>query len=136
VASSGVNGFRAVKIEEVDCAADRHAIGVFIVCAIRLYRDGLADAIQAKVPAYEKSPIEASVLLISGCQDNQTSADGAKNGLFTQTLLEVWDEGKFRGSYRSFSKRIVKEMPPWQTPNFFTAGKPSRTFEHQQPFTI
>jgi hypothetical protein len=94
------------------------------------------DAIQAKVPAYEKSPIEASVLLISGCQDNQTSADGAKNGLFTQTLLKVWDEGKFRGSYRSFSKRIVKEMPPWQTPNFFTAGKPSRTFEHQQPFTI
>jgi hypothetical protein len=94
------------------------------------------DAIQAKVPAFDKSPLETSVLLISGCQDNQTSADGEKNGLFTQTLLEVWDEGKFRGSNRSFAKQIVKTMPPWQTPNFFGAGKPSRAFERQQPFTI
>jgi metacaspase-1 len=94
------------------------------------------DAIQAKVPAFDKSPLEASVLLISGCQDNQTSADGEKNGLFTQTLLEIWAEGKFRGSNRSFAKKIVEKMPPWQTPNFFSAGKPSREFERQQPFTI
>jgi hypothetical protein len=94
------------------------------------------DAIQAKVPAFDKSPLEASVLLISGCQDNQTSADGDRNGLFTQTLLEIWDEGKFRGSYRSFAKNIVKKMPPWQVPNFFSTGAPSREFERQQPFTI
>jgi metacaspase-1 len=94
------------------------------------------DAIQDKVPAFDKSPLEVSLLLISGCQDNQTSADGAKNGLFTQTLLGVWDKGKFRGSNRSFAKRIVEQMPPWQTPNFFSAGKPSRAFERQPPFTI
>jgi hypothetical protein len=94
------------------------------------------DAIQAKVPAFDKSPLEASVLLISGCQDNQTSADGEKNGLFTQTLLQVWDEGNFRGSNRSFAKKIVEKMPFMQTPNFFSAGNPSREFERQQPFTI
>jgi hypothetical protein len=76
------------------------------------------------------------VLLISGCQDSQTSSDGERNGLFTQTLLKVWGEGKFRGSYKHFAKNIVTEMPPWQVPNFFSAGAPSRTFEHQQPFTI
>jgi hypothetical protein len=94
------------------------------------------DAIQKATPAFDKSPLEASVLLISGCQDNQTSSDGDKNGLFTQTLLEVWDKGKFRGSNRGFAKQIVKQMPAWQTPNFFSAGKPSRAFERQHPFTI
>lgn len=94
------------------------------------------DEIQRKVPAFDKSPVEASVLLISGCQDSQTSADGDRNGLFTQTLMKAWDEGRFRGSYRSFAKRIVKDMPPWQAPNFFSAGTPNREFESQQPFTI
>jgi metacaspase-1 len=96
----------------------------------------LYDGIQKKVPAFDKAPLEVSVLLISGCQDNQTSADGKRNGLFTQTLLKVWDQGQFRGSYRKFAKEIVKNMPPWQVPNFFTAGEPSRKFERQQPFTI
>jgi hypothetical protein len=36
--------------------------------------------------------IKAPVLLISGCQDNQYSADGAFNGLFTSQLLTVWKE--------------------------------------------
>lgn len=104
----------------------------------RTYRAHKAeyDEIQAKVPAFDDSDVEASVLLISGCQDSQTSADGEKNGLFTQTLLKVWDEGKFRGGYKSFAKQIVKEMPPWQVPNFFGAGAPSRRFERQQPFTV
>jgi hypothetical protein len=94
------------------------------------------DEIQRNVPAFDASPVAASVLLISGCQDNQTSADGAKNGLFTQTLLEVWDGGKWKGSYRRFAKRIVGRMPPYQTPNLFTAGTPSAEFERQQPFAV
>lgn len=94
------------------------------------------DEIQQKVPTSEQSGVEAHVLLISGCQDSQTSADGEKNGLFTQTLLKVWDDGSFRGSYRSFAKKIVQQMPPWQAPNFFSAGTPSRQFERQKPFTI
>jgi hypothetical protein len=94
------------------------------------------DEIQQKVTAFDKSPVEASVLLISGCQDNQTSADGDRNGLFTQTLLKVWADGDFRGTYRSFAKSIVQEMPPWQAPNIFRAGTPSSEFEQQQPFTV
>jgi metacaspase-1 len=94
------------------------------------------DAIQKKVPAFDDSPLDTSVLLISGCQDNQTSADGQRNGLFTQTLLEVWNDGKFRGGYRGFAKHIVKKMPAWQTPNLYTAGKPDRAFERQHPFRI
>ena len=80
--------------------------------------------------------VKASVLLISGCQDNQLSADGTFNGLFTGTLKQVWNGGKFRGSYRTFRKRIVSRMPPDQTPNYFTAGASNPTFESQRPFTV
>ncbi|MCH5688482.1 caspase family protein [Niabella sp. W65] len=37
-----------------------------------------------------KSNIKASIILLSGCQDNQTSLDGDKNGLFTEKMLKVY----------------------------------------------
>ncbi len=40
-----------------------------------------------------------SVILISGCQDNQTSMDGEHNGAFTEQLLKVWNQGGFQGNY-------------------------------------
>lgn len=80
--------------------------------------------------------LQSSVLLISGCQDNQYSADGQYNGLFTGVLKEVWNAGKFKGSYRYFHRRIQRRMPPDQTPNYMMIGLPNRPFEHQQPFTI
>ena len=48
----------------------------------------------------------------------------------------MWDDGTFKGSYRKFAKEIVKRMPPWQTPNYFTAGAPNPAFERQHPFAI
>ena len=80
--------------------------------------------------------MRATGLLISGCQDNQTSSDGDRNGLFTQTLLAVWKDGKFDGDYRGFHKTIVKFMPPVQTPNYFTIGPANHAFEKQKPFTV
>jgi len=80
--------------------------------------------------------VAASVLLISGCQDNQLSSDGTFNGLFTGQLLQVWKHGQFSGNYREFHRAIVKRMPPDQTPNFFYAGQYDRDFETQQPFTV
>ncbi len=74
------------------------------------------------------------MLLISGCQDNQTSADGVRNGLFTQTLRQVWADGAFRGNYRTLWKSIVSLMPWSQSPNFFWAGAPEWTFERPPPF--
>jgi metacaspase-1 len=83
-----------------------------------------------------KGAVKASVLLISGCQDNQTSADGAFNGLFTGTMLHVWNGGKFKADYRAFHRAIVQRMPPDQTPNYFLAGEIDRKFEGQIPFTV
>jgi hypothetical protein len=75
------------------------------------------------------------VLLISGCQDNQTSMDGEHNGAFTEQLLKVWNHGAFDGNYASFHARIRARMPASQSPNLFTLGAVGR-FLTQQPFTV
>lgn len=93
------------------------------------------DEIQKSLPPFDKANIGASVILTSGCQDNQTSLDGDKNGLFTQTLLEVWNNGAFTSGYRTFRRRIARQMPPWQSPNLFIVGAPDPTFANQVPFT-
>ena len=96
----------------------------------------LYDEIQDKNAAGDTVEPDASVLLISGCQDNQVSLDGSRNGLFTQTLLSVWKDGAYGGPYARFHKAIVKNMPPTQTPNLFKVGQPNSSFERQTPFTV
>ena len=76
-----------------------------------------------------------SVLLISGCQDNQTSMDGDHNGAFTEQLLKVWNHGAFDGNYANFHARIRARLPPTQSPNLFTLGAAGR-FLTQKPFTV
>lgn len=83
-----------------------------------------------------RDAVRASVLLISGCQDNQLSADGNFNGLFTGNLLRVWNNGQFQGDYRRFHKAIRRNMPPDQTPNYFRVGAIDPQFERQFPFTV
>lgn len=83
-----------------------------------------------------RATVEASVMLISGCQDNQLSADGTFNGLFTANLLQVWNEGRFEDSYRRFHTAIASRMPPDQTPNLFMIGERNPQFENEVPFTV
>jgi hypothetical protein len=94
------------------------------------------DRVQAQTTAYDNAQIPPSVLLISGCQDTQTSSDGDRNGLFTATFLRVWERGRFNGDYRSLGKKIVEAMPLWQVPNYFWAGQPDLEFERQRPLSI
>ena len=81
-------------------------------------------------------PLRCSVLLLSGCQDNQESLDGPANGRFTQELLTVWDDGQFNGDYKRFHRRILNGMPPNQSPNFWATGRPNSAFLGQKPFSI
>ena len=76
-----------------------------------------------------------AVLLISGCQDNQTSMDGDHNGAFTEQLLRVWSQGTFKGNYGTFHARIKATMPATQSPNLFALGK-AGAFLAQTPFTV
>ena len=78
---------------------------------------------------------KARAILISGCQDNQSSYDGAHNGAFTGRLLTVWNRGRFDGNYASFHAHIKAGMASNQTPNLFTMGAVI-TFLKQRPFTV
>ncbi|MER7521334.1 caspase family protein [Streptomyces sp. NPDC126499] len=76
------------------------------------------------------------VILVSACQDNQVALDGDTNGAFTGALLAVWDDGAFRGDYRTFHRAVQHRLPPTQSPNLHTTGAPSAAFLAQRPFTI
>ena len=76
-----------------------------------------------------------AVVLVSGCQDNQTSMDGEHNGAFTEQLLKVWNRGAFTGNYGALHARIRAAMPPTQSPNLFALGN-AAAFLAQTPFTV
>ncbi|KOG46862.1 caspase family protein [Streptomyces decoyicus] len=92
--------------------------------------------LQRDLAADKSRAAEADALLISACQDNQLASDGAVNGKFTATLLDVWDGGSFRGGYRAFHRDILRNMPPTQSPNLYLAGRPGDAFLEQRPFTV
>ena len=77
----------------------------------------------------------AAAILISGCQDNQTSLDGDHNGAFTGRLREVWNNARFAGNHARFHATIKAGMPASQTPNLFLLGD-AAAFAAQQPFTV
>lgn len=83
-----------------------------------------------------KVEIKASMILISGCMDEQYSLDGTFNSLFTARLLNVWNEGKYRDSIKAFHQEIKNIMPPYQTPNYYLVGARNQSFEGQPPFSI
>lgn len=76
-----------------------------------------------------------AVVLVSGCQDNQSSYDGPRNGAFTTQVLKVWNKGAFVGSLAQFHARIKAAMPARQTPNLLALG-PATALLAQPPFTL
>ena len=94
------------------------------------------DDIQQQVPGSEHANPAATVLLISGCQDHELSLDGFSNGLFTENLLAVWNDGAWDGGYSEFRETIRVRMPKTQQPNYYPVGAANPAFERQKPFTI
>jgi hypothetical protein len=96
----------------------------------------LYDAIQERLPGAERADPAATVLLISGCRDDQLSLDGISNGLFTENLRAVWDDGAWEGGHAEFREAIRARMPAKQQPNYLRVGAASPEFEQQKPFTV
>src|SRR5262249_2964151 len=103
--------------------------------ALQLYNQHKGEY-QALQWTRRRDVVAASVILISGCQDNQEAQDGQNNGLFTEKLLAVWNNGNFQGTLPQFHKAIVALMPSTQTPNYFTVGADDPIFTNARPLTI
>ena len=89
---------------------------------------------KAKDESASKAAIKCTVILISGCQDNQLSYDGTFNGLFTGKLKQAWANSAFSGNYVGFRDTILMTMPPYQSPNYYVIGAPNTAFEQQKPW--
>ena len=96
----------------------------------------LYEGIRARTPRSEEISVRASVILISGCQDNQELAEQNGHGVFTASLLQQWNAATFTGDYRALHEAIRRDLPPTQTPNYFTVGTSWPGFERQVPFTV
>jgi len=96
--------------------------------------DGIQDRVASSTSTM--SDVGATVLLISGCQDDQLSRDGFMNGAFTAQLLEAWGDGAWKGSYPAFHEAIRSAMPDDQQPNYKLVGAADPAFEEQEPFSI
>ena len=95
----------------------------------------IAQVAQSGRLAAIATQFDAAAILISGCQDNQTSMDGEHNGAFTEQLLKVWNQGQFTGNYAIFHARIRARMAASQSPNLFSLGT-AGTFLAQTPFSV
>jgi hypothetical protein len=125
------------RYEEMTRSSELRTKGLPLDIQAQTFRAHRAEyeAIQEAHPEGDDVPVGAHVLLISGCKDDQLSLDGMSNGLFTRTLLKVWNEGAFEGDYVAFHQAIVERMPDEQTPQLSMVGTPSEEFEHERPLT-
>lgn len=108
--------------------------------AVRIFEENEAyfRGIIEQLPA-ERTPVPASVILISACQDHEYCDEYVKlyvHGVFTKALLDVWDDGNFKGNYKEFHKEIVEKTPGRQTPNLLYFGGGIEEFLKQTPFTV
>ena len=94
------------------------------------------DKILRDINKKEKE-VSSSVILISGCEDDELSQDGAYNGFFTNNLKRVYNNGLFKGSYIKLHKLILNRMMATdQHPKYFKDGKSNPVFEKSKPFAI
>jgi hypothetical protein len=89
------------------------------------------DSLQREAP-----PIEADLILMSGCQDHQESGEDADigHGNFTYALSEIYANGAYDGNYVDLWEDVKFEMPDYQTPNLFPYDLPD--FVQERPFSI
>ncbi|WP_324754102.1 caspase family protein [Roseovarius sp. Pro17] len=81
-------------------------------------------------------PVAASVLQVSACQSNQKAQEDLGNGLFTASILETLAETSDPIGYKAFRDRCAARMPTWQSPNFWSVGRPDPAFEGQRVFSV
>lgn len=83
--------------------------------------------------------VNASVRLLSGCQEHEQSFGNKDFGRFTDAVRRVFSGGAFEGDYKAFHREIVaavaQAMNP-QTPGHAVIGAPDPDYDRQSPFRL
>jgi hypothetical protein len=79
--------------------------------------------------------IRASVLMLTAASESQV----AEEGLYTRRLLDVWNGGKFTGTFCELHRLVcekVKRDKPAQDPQIFMLGKADLSFPEKKAFHL
>jgi metacaspase-1 len=93
------------------------------------------DDIQRLCKPSSDADVAAAVVTMAACGPNQLAMDGKPNGVFTGTLMRVWDDARFEGDYRRFVNDVAILMPPTQIPQLACTGA-GRSYVRERPFSI
>ncbi|CAA6807836.1 MAG: Metacaspase [uncultured Sulfurovum sp.] len=115
--------------------------------AERIYIEHKSMYLKIKQEASEflDKEVKASVKLIAGCQDVESSyvLPHDENSLLTKELNRIWDAGQFVGTTDEFFNQIKESVEViahenriYQMPNHYTIGKTNEKFNTQKPFGI
>jgi hypothetical protein len=84
--------------------------------------------------------LRAGVLVFSGSTESQVSYEvsdtNSGSGVFTSTLLKVWEDGKFSGTYKQLHEEILRRMSPRQTPVLTDLAPSEKSFISAPAFII
>lgn len=107
--------------------------------AYRKNEDRYLGQERAAAGANNPAAVDATGILLAGCQDHELSwenSGGSPGGLFTRQMeLAFGNRGTYDG-YSTFLNHIQRQMPNYQTPNFFPFGREQDDFFNQTPFTV
>lgn len=82
----------------------------------------------------QASDVKASVKLLAACQDDQTTYDGVKNGVFTEAFIHLFNEGTSLNAEKLIGEIRTRYYFP--RPNFFEYGGIIPSFDEAFPFRI
>jgi hypothetical protein len=77
----------------------------------------------------------ASVLRLAACRGDQVSLEMGQHGLFTRTLIDLWNDGRFSGTYRDLIDQAARRTSPYQEPTLDYYGDDVLRLINQPPFS-
>jgi hypothetical protein len=80
--------------------------------------------------------IQADIIHLSACRDNQIAGAGKHFTSFTEKLLKHWDNGRFKGTYEDLISNIQKESGYCQKPGLRTLGASAPYLHQNIPFKL
>jgi subtilisin family serine protease len=87
-------------------------------------------------PILVREDIQATVLLLAACRDEEKASEWDGYGLFTSTVKKVLTNNKDIANYEDWHEKILKQIPAIQTPTLFTYGSGADLFRKEKIFQI
>ncbi|QNU66509.1 caspase family protein [Ruminiclostridium herbifermentans] len=124
--------------DELDTIWRTFPIGVKIVMISDSCHSGTAyKSTMNQRALVDTSTMDASLIHISGCRDNQFSNGDWDNGIFTKALGDVWDNGSFNGNYQTLCEQINSRInDSEQISEYHEYGNVLDNYRCEKPFTI